>query len=153
MMLTRRNLLTAHFSERVPAVNDIWLCIKYVHFCLGLNIHLEINFLHKKCWALIPGKCRLNLPGCWLHSGSILQIRFHSCCGSASVCNANNSWKICYWDEESTQTQTWLSFQLFAFPLSSLLLGTYFKNKNNANLSTSSTSTYSEELELYQQSL
>lgn len=42
--------------------------IKYVHFCLGLNIHLEINFLYKKCQALTAGNAGWDPTAIWIHS-------------------------------------------------------------------------------------
>lgn len=74
----------------------IWVKIKYIkyaHFCLGLNIHLEINFLHKECQALIPGNARwiCQVADCILDP--FFGLDFTDVMAQP-VCSANNSERI-----------------------------------------------------------
>lgn len=122
--------------------------VKYVHICLGFNTCLEINLLHNNYLVLVPGKCWLDAPDCWQQSGSTLWIRFHTCCGSASVMLIINEGSL-LWYGESMQIQAWPSFPLLVFlPVHSSWALKKIKIKTMQNTYLPTSSTYSKESEL-----
>ena len=97
--------------------------LKYTYFCLGLNIHLEINlYKNVSLWFQENVDWICQVASCVLDQ--FFGIDFTDVVQPLSVILVINH---CYWYGENIQIQTWLSFQLYAFFQSSLLVDTYFK--------------------------
>lgn len=120
------NHLKCHLilSVSSPDHQKIWVKIKdikYAHYCLGLNIHLEINFLYKKCQALTAGSAAWDPAAIWIHSLDwISQMLWLSLSVMLII---NEGPLLLVWGRH---TDSNLAFTpTMCFPQNSLLLGTY----------------------------